>query len=113
MTRSLPQKSVQQYADTDVIADVLAGNTALFEILIRRYNPFLYKIGRSYGFNHHDTEDVMQDAFVSSYINLKQFAGRSSFKTWIIKIMLHRCYHNARKHSYQKERPTASVPDNS
>jgi RNA polymerase sigma-70 factor (ECF subfamily) len=63
-----------------VIKDILSGNTALFEILIRRYNPFLYKIGRSYGFNHHDTEDLMQEAFVNSYLNLKQFAERSSFK---------------------------------
>ncbi|HUP11623.1 MAG TPA: sigma-70 family RNA polymerase sigma factor [Niastella sp.] len=108
----IPGKSVQQYTDAEVVTDVLAGNTALFEILIRRYNPFLYKIGRSYGFNHHDTEDLMQEAFVSSYVNLKQFAGRSSFKTWIVKIMLNQCYHKARKHSYQKEKATELLPDN-
>ena len=92
MTFSTQGKNVQQYADTEVIKDILSGNTALFEILIRRYNPFLYKIGRSYGFNHHDTEDLMQEAFVNSYLNLRQFAERSSFKTWCTRnhTLLHR-----------------------
>ena len=83
MTLTIPGKNVQQYSDTEVIRHILSGNTALFEILIRKHNPFLYKIGRSYGFNHQDTEDLMQETFVNSYVNLEQFAGRSSFKTCV------------------------------
>jgi RNA polymerase sigma-70 factor (ECF subfamily) len=98
----------KQYDDTTVIAEILSGNAALFEILIRRYNPFLYKIGRSYGFNHQDTEDLMQETFISSYLKLKQFEGRSSFKTWLIKIMINHCYCKAHKHSYLKEKPVES-----
>lgn len=113
MSIGVVEKSVQQYADTDIITAVLSGNTALFEILIRRYNPYLYKIGRSYGFNHHDTEDLMQETFINGYINLKQFAQRSSFKTWLIKIMLNQCHRKAQKHSYQKERPAEFLPGNS
>ena len=60
----------KQYDDLTVISEILSGNAALFEILIRRYNPFLYKIGRSYGFNHQDTEDLMQETFISSYLKL-------------------------------------------
>ena len=104
-------KNMQQYSDMDVVEQILLGNTALFEILIRRYNPFLYKVGRSYGFNHQDTQDLMQDTFISSYVKLSQFENRCSFKTWLIKIMLHQCYHKASKHSYQKEQP-AEISDN-
>lgn len=113
MSVTTAEKSTQQYTDAEVIADILLGNTAMFEILIRRYNSYLYKIARGYGFNHHDTEDLMQETFVNSYINLKRFAGRSSFKTWIIRIMLNRCHHKALKHSYQKEKATDLLPDNS
>ena len=113
MTLNTTGESVQQYTDTEVIADILSGNTALFEILIRRYNPYLYKIGRSYGFSHQDTEDLMQETFVNSYVNLKQFAGRSLFKTSIIKIILNQCYRKAQKHSYQKEKARELLPDNS
>ena len=113
MSYSVSGNSVQQYTDTDVITEILAGNSAMFEILIRRYNPYLYKIGRGYGFNHQDTEDLMQETFISSYINLRQFAERSSFKTWLIKIMLNQCYRKSHKHSYQKEQASALLPDNS
>jgi len=106
-------KSVQQYSDVEVVQQVVAGNTALFEIIIRRYNPYLYKVGRSYGFNHQDTEDLMQETFINSYVNLKQFAERSSFKTWLITIMLHQCYRKAHKFTYLKEQTAAFLPDNS
>lgn len=113
MTGPVIEKTVQQYTDTEIVAQVLSGRTALFEILIRRYNPFLYKIGRSYGFHHHDTEDLMQETFINSYLHLKSFAGRATFKTWLIRIMLHQCYHKAQKAGFQKERPTDLLPDNS
>jgi RNA polymerase sigma-70 factor (ECF subfamily) len=104
-------KNIQQYADKDVVEKILSGNSALFEILIRRYNPFLYKVGRSYGFNHHDTQDLMQDTFISSYVKLSQFENRSTYKTWLIRIMLNQCYHKTSKHSYHKEQP-AEISDN-
>ena len=113
MTISAQVNSTQQYSETDVIEQILSGNKPLFEILIRRYNPFLYKVGRGYGFNHQDTEDLMQETFVSTYLNLKKFAGRSSFKTWIIKIMLNQCYHKTHKLSYRKEQATEILPGNS
>lgn len=97
-------KSKEQFSDLQVIQQILLGNTALFEILIRRYNPFLYKTGRAYGYNHHDTEDLMQETYINTYQSLSTFESRSSFKTWIIRIMLNQCYHKAQKHSYQKEK---------
>ena len=113
MIVSALEKGIQQYSDAEIIEQIIGGNKAMFEILIRRYNPFLYKTGRGYGFNHQDTEDLMQETFVNTYLNLKQFAGRSSFKTWIIKIMLNQCYHKANKYSYQKEQATEILPGNS
>lgn len=107
------RNSVQQYADADVILEIMQGNISMFEMLIRRYNPYLYKVGRSYGFNHQDTEDLMQETFISCYTHLAQFAERSSFKTWLIKIMLNHCHRKAGRHSYQKEQPTAVLSDNS
>ena len=43
-----------QYTDLEVVSKVVTGETALYEIIIRRYNPYLFKTGRSYGFNHSD-----------------------------------------------------------
>jgi RNA polymerase sigma factor (sigma-70 family) len=96
-------KISEQYSDSEIIQKILAGESALFEILIRRNNPFLYKTGRSYGYNHEDTQDLMQETFINAYMNLSKFESRSSFKTWIIKIMLNNCFHKQEKYSYQKE----------
>ena len=81
-----------QYSDTEIIHKVLNGELKLYEILIRRYNSFLYKIGRSYHYNHQDTEDLMQETYISAYCNLKKFEQRASFKTWLTKLMLNHCY---------------------
>src|SRR5665647_1290236 len=96
-------KTNVQYTDAEVIQKILDGEVALFEILIRRYNPFLYKTGRSYNYNHEDTQDLMQDTFVDAYTNLSKFEGRSSFKTWIIKIMLNNCFRKRQKFSFKNE----------
>lgn len=106
-------KEAPQSSDADILKLVLKGNTALFELLVRRYNPYLYKVGRSYGFSHHDTEDLMQETFVNCYLHLQQFRQQASFKTWLLRIMLNQCWHKMQKHSYTKEQPANVLPHNS
>lgn len=90
--------------EKDIIRNILNGNPAQFEILIRQNNSVLYKIGRSYGFGHEDTEDLMQDSFVDAYTGLADFQGRSAFRTWLIRIMLANCYRKSHKTGYTHER---------
>ncbi|MEP6951911.1 MAG: sigma-70 family RNA polymerase sigma factor [Ginsengibacter sp.] len=114
MNYTTTYKNIQHYSDSEIIHEILSGNSGLFEILIRRYNPFLYKAGRGYGYDHQDTEDMMQETFISCFQNLSKFENRSSFKTWIIRIMLNQCYHKYQKLSYQKKLTTEiSVNKNS
>lgn len=97
------ETQIQQYSDLEIIARINDGEVKLYEILIRRYNPFLYKIGRGYRYNHQDTEDLMQDAYVNAFFNLKKFENRSSFKTWFTRIMLNLCYQKKQKLSFKNE----------
>lgn len=96
-------QTLNAITDTEAIRRILNGETGLYGVIVRRYNSYLYKVGRSYGFNHADTEDLMQEAYVNAYIHLNGFESRSSLKTWIVKIMLNQCYHKKQKFSYQKE----------
>jgi RNA polymerase sigma-70 factor (ECF subfamily) len=96
-------QGTEQYTDEEIIQRIGEGETPLYEILIRRYNPYLYRTGRSYNYNHQDTEDLMQETYVAAYYNLSKFQARSSFKTWLIRIMLNNCYRKKQKFSYQKE----------
>lgn len=92
-----------KYEDLEIINKVLGGEFELFEILIRRYNGYLYKIGRSYNYNHQDTQDLMQDSYIDAYTHLSKFENRSSLKTWMIRIMLNNCYQKQRKSGFKQE----------
>jgi len=97
-------KQFETTTETEVIRRIKEGETDLFEILIRKNNPFLYKIGRSYGYSHQDVEDLMQETFTAAFLNLERFKQHSSFKTWVIKIMLNQCFHKKQRLSFKNEK---------
>src|SRR6185437_14550358 len=101
------KENFDKLPDMEIIQKVIVGEVKLFEILIRRNNPFLYKTGRAYGYKHEDTQDLMQETFINAYLNLSKFENRSSFKTWIIRIMLNNCFQKRQKFSYKNETPNA------
>jgi len=105
-------KIVEQYTDLEVVQKIVAGEVELFEIIIRRNNSFLYKTGRAYNYNHEDTQDLMQDTYIDAFTNLSKFENRSSFKTWIIKIMLNNCFKKQQKWSFKNVAP-AEINDKS
>ena len=92
-----------ELTEVEIIERILKGEKSLYEIIVRRFNPVLYKIGRSYNYNHEDTQDLMQDTFIDAYKSLSQFEGRADFKTWIIRIMLNNCYRKKEKLSFKNE----------
>jgi RNA polymerase sigma-70 factor (ECF subfamily) len=107
---NLTAEQFELYTDTEIIDKITTGDTKLYEILIRRYNAALYKIGRSYRYNHHDTEDLMQETYISAFYSLTKFEKRSSFKTWITRIMLNNCFQKKQKFSFKNEMPVADSP---
>jgi RNA polymerase sigma-70 factor (ECF subfamily) len=86
--------------DEEVIEHVLAGETALYEVVMRRYNTRLYRVTRAILKNDGEAEDVMQDAYVRAFQHLHQFAGRSKFSTWLTRIAIHEAL--ARVHKAQR-----------
>lgn len=93
----------QQLSETELIDIVIKGNIAVFEVLIRRYTSYLYKIGRSYKFNQQEVEELMQEAFIHAYENLRKLENKTYFKAWLIKIMMNECYKKNHVASSQKE----------
>jgi len=96
-------------SEQEIIQKIIAGEKALFEILIRRYNSGLYKIARCYGFNHHDAEDIMQETHVSAYTNLKNFQHKASYKTWVSKILIHKCVYKLSYGYFKNEQPGSDI----
>lgn len=83
------QPQLQELRDEEIVQRVLTGETALFEIIMRRYNQRLYRISRGILQNDGEAEDVMQDAYVRAYEHLYQFAGKAAFATWLTRIAIH------------------------
>lgn len=83
------KKVLEVMPDEEVVRRVLDGETALFELIMRRYNQRLYRVARAILRDDAEAEDVMQDAYVRAYGHLSQFAGRSQFATWLTRIAIH------------------------
>lgn len=63
-----------------------AGDIAAFEQLVRRYDRNVFRIAQHITQNREDAEDVVQDAFLKAYENLKNFQEQSKFYTWLVRI---------------------------
>ncbi|MGE0022032.1 MAG: RNA polymerase sigma factor [Hyphomicrobium sp.] len=84
----IQQGQGQGMSDEQVIACILQGDVALFEIVLRRYNQRLYRTARAITGDAGAAENVVRDACVCAYRGLEQFAGRTTFATWLTKITI-------------------------
>ena len=84
-------------ADEDVVARVLGGDVALFEVLMRRYNQRLYRAARAITRDDAEAEDVLQETYVRAYTALAQFEGRARWATWITRIAVNEALARVRR----------------
>jgi RNA polymerase sigma-70 factor (ECF subfamily) len=84
-------------SDEQVVTRVLGGQTALFEVLMRRHNERIYRTARAILRDESEAEDVMQQAYVNAYTHLRQFDGRSKFSTWLTRIAVNEALARARR----------------
>lgn len=99
-----------ELSDEEVVQRVLAGDTAMFEILMRRHNQSVYRAARAVLRDDAEAEDVMHDAYVRAYQNLAQFEGRARFSTWLIRIAVHEALARRRRRSRWTEFDDRSTP---
>jgi len=94
LTSSVPPAAER---DEDVVRLVLAGNTAMFELLMRRYNERVYRAARAILRDDEEAEDVMQQAYVNAFTHLRQFNGDARFSTWLLRITVNEALARARR----------------
>jgi RNA polymerase sigma-70 factor, ECF subfamily len=98
--------SQEPLSDEEVVTRVLAGETGMFEIIMRRHNQLLYRVARAILRNDGEAEDVMQDAYVRAYEHLDQFAAKAKFSTWLTRIAVHEALSRQRRgNRYQELEP--------
>ncbi len=83
--------------DEAIVRRVVAGETALFELLMRRNNPRVYRAIRSILRDEDEVEDAMQDAYVSAFRHLGSFEHGARFSTWLVRIALNEALGHLRR----------------
>lgn len=75
----------------DLIQKSKNGNTYAFTELILNIKNDLYRIGKSRLNDDNDINDAIQETMIRAYKNIKKLKENTSFKSWIIKIMINEC----------------------
>ena len=86
-----PATTPPEMTDAEAVREVVDGNREMFEVIVRRYNQRLYRIGMGYLQDHAETEDAMQNAYVKAFLHLGRFRGNAAFATWLTRIMINEC----------------------
>ena len=101
--------SIPAESDNALVASCKAekpyGTTA-FEKLVRRYEPLVYRTCFRYLKSENDAEEATQDVFMRLFFNIGRFDGRSSFKTWLFRIVTNICaskYRSLRRTQEQQQ----------
>jgi RNA polymerase sigma-70 factor, ECF subfamily len=96
----MPQRTLADPAsltDAEVVARVLAGDGALFELIMRRYNQRLFRAARAILRSEVEAEDAVQQAYISAFEHLPQFHGDAQFSTWLTRITIRAALGRLRK----------------
>jgi RNA polymerase sigma-70 factor (ECF subfamily) len=97
-------------SDGEIVARVLAGDTAAFADLVRRHQDRVYGMALRATGRSEDAEDLAQEVFLSVFRSLEGFKGEAKFTTWLYRIAWTRCADWLRRKS-RRGRRTAPLEE--
>jgi RNA polymerase sigma-70 factor (ECF subfamily) len=74
-------------SDEQLISRFLRGDRSALEELFLRYRETAYRVAYRLLGNEADALDAVQDGFIKALTHLRGFERRSSFKTWLLRIV--------------------------
>ena len=103
-------KPLSVATDELLVLGAKSGHRPAFDELWIRHSKKALNVAYRITRNRHDAEDVVQDAWLSAYLHLNTFDGRSKFSTWIIRIAINSALGILRR---KRARPETSmdIPD--
>src|SRR3984893_7112110 len=101
-------------ADAIAIERTLAGDRDAFRILVERHSATIFRLAYRLTGNHHDAEEIVQEAFLRAYQKLEQFASQANFATWVYRIAANYTIDRMRQRKQEDARrqaPSAEMTD--
>jgi RNA polymerase sigma factor (sigma-70 family) len=80
-----------------IIKKVLNGDTEVFRFFVSTYKDLAFSVAVSVVKDEFTAADVVQEAFVKAFENLKSFKGKSKFSTWFIRIVINESFKSVQK----------------
>ena len=93
--------------DKYYIDEILAGNNNSFGYIVDRHKNKAYNLAFRICGNHEEAEELAQDSFLKAFRSLKTFKMKSSFATWLYRIV----YNTAISHVRIKKKGLLSLED--
>ncbi|MDD2553894.1 MAG: RNA polymerase sigma factor [Desulfotomaculaceae bacterium] len=90
-------------SDENLILLSQSGDNEAFSQLVRKYSADAYRTAFMVLRDRDEVEDVVQESFLTCYRKIKSFRMESSFKTWLYRIVVNRCYDRLRKLNRENE----------
>ena len=99
-------KTLPREDDAALVAKLRGGDSGAFEQLVRRDTPRLLRVARRFFDSEEDARDAVQDAFISAYKSIRNFASNSQLGTWLHRIVVNSSLMKLRS---QKRRPEEDI----
>ena len=77
-------------ADAELVARLRAGDEQAFVALVARHHAAMLRVAGSFVPNAAIAEEVVQDTWLGVLRGIDGFEGRSSFRTWLLRILVNR-----------------------
>ncbi len=85
--------------DIQLVNEAKTGNKKSLEALVLKHQPYIYNIAWKMVRNPTDAEDLTQEVNIKIITKLSQFEGKSSFRTWLYRIVANHFLMTKRKTS--------------
>jgi RNA polymerase sigma-70 factor (ECF subfamily) len=96
----------QAETDTELVEQALVGRVEAFNLLVWRWQRQLYNYLLRLTGNRSVAEDICQEAFLRSYLNLKELRERERFVSWLFRIAV-----NLYRSDRRRPSPLAAAAD--
>jgi RNA polymerase sigma-70 factor (ECF subfamily) len=77
--------------EAELVAALKAADDKAFELLVRTYAPRMVSVARRFLHREQDSDDAVQDAFISAFQNIGSFESNARLWTWLYRILVNAC----------------------
>ena len=91
------------YIHAPLIEECRKGSSKAQFSLYDQYSKAMYNLAFRILNNREDTEDILQEAFVECFRNIKSFRFESTFGAWLKKIVVNKCINHLKKRKIDLE----------